>query len=113
VTALQKLIEDRLAELDISQRAACARTSGRLTPSTLSRIANGHSQRVLGRTIADLALALDVPQSVVLKAARATCLPLEFAAMRRGFLRLPPADRERLARFVQDLADEQRMEMSR
>lgn len=73
MTPMQKLIGDRLAEQDLSYRAAAERANGLISHSSLHQI---HVGRSLGpwsdKTLAGVALALDVPLPVVKKQAQET-----------------------------------------
>lgn len=69
--ALQKLVADRLAELDLSLRRAAERSGGLLVHTTLHRIVTGSPAAVEPRTIKGIALALQLPEKVVADAAAA------------------------------------------
>lgn len=104
---LQELIQTRLAELDLSQRAAAARSQDLLTAATLNRILKGHHSQVTSRVIAGLALALNVPETVVAKAAKETALPAWWDELARQFGRLTPERAELVAKTLEDaLADQ-------
>lgn len=67
---LQRLILDRLAELDRSYRAAAAKSRGLVSHATLNAIATGrHSGNIGEDVLTGIAAALDLPVSVVVKAA--------------------------------------------
>lgn len=69
-TDLTRLIRDRLAELDLSYRAAAARSRGMITHGTIGAIATGkHGGGLSEQTIDGLALALDLPRTRIEKAA--------------------------------------------
>lgn len=63
---LQQLVLSRLMELDLSPREAAQRSRGKVSYSTLRLIGRGeHSMHVKDETAEGIALALDVPVSVV------------------------------------------------
>lgn len=68
-TDLARLIRDRLAALDLSYRAAAARSRGMLTHGNISAIITGkHSGKLSERTIDGLVLALGIPRTEIEKA---------------------------------------------
>ena len=99
---LQSLISTRLGELGLSQRAASQRASALLNPNTIGRILRGETLRVTDQTIAGLALALDVPQSVVRAAADDTARPEVFVEMVENFAKLSPELQARVMAVMQD-----------
>lgn len=63
--SLQRLVADRLAELDRSYREAARQSGGLVSHGTLQKIATGqHSGRIEESTLRGIALAIDVPVSV-------------------------------------------------
>lgn len=63
---LQQLVLNRLMELDLSPRDAARRSRGKVSYSTLRLIGRGeHSMKVKDETAEGIALALDVPVSMV------------------------------------------------
>lgn len=100
MSELQKLIQERLDELQISLRAAAARSNGLTTATTLSRLALGkHTGRITADTISGIALALDLSQSAVRKAAEADTAPARWLELSETAARtLPP---ERLAAIME------------
>lgn len=69
-TSLQRLVADRLAELDRSYREAARQSGGLVSHGTLQKIATGqHSGRIEESTLRGIALAVDVPISVAREAA--------------------------------------------
>lgn len=110
VTPLQKLVIDRMADLDLSYRAAAARTDGLISHGTLNYIALGQQKpgSITGRTIRGLALALDLPVSKVEKAVADSgdALPVEFRMPKKAD-KLTPKQRKAVLAFVNALlADE-------
>jgi transcriptional regulator with XRE-family HTH domain len=69
MTSLQDLVTSRLAELGLSYRAAAARSGGFVSHAHLSNIAKGRSGRIAADKLRGVALAIDVPLSVVEEAA--------------------------------------------
>lgn len=104
---LQELIQTRLTELDLSQRAAAARSQDLLTAATLNRILKGHHSQITSRVIAGLALALNVPESVVAKAAKETAMPARWEELSRLWSLLDPDRRELVARTLEDARADQ------
>lgn len=69
-TSLQRLVADRLAELDRSYREAARQSGGLVSHGTLQKIATGqHSGRVEESTLRGIALAIDEPVSRVRESA--------------------------------------------
>jgi hypothetical protein len=69
---LTALVQQRLAELDLSVRAASLRSRGMVNYETLRKIARGlHSGKIADQTAEGLGRALDLPVSKVYEAARA------------------------------------------
>ena len=70
VNDLQKLITDRMAELDLSYRRAATSSGGRVSHATLNSIVTGkHNWRLDESTVEGIAIALDLPISRVRRAA--------------------------------------------
>jgi hypothetical protein len=79
VTPIQQLISNRLAELDLSFRAAAERSGGLISHSTINHLLLGRmSPPIRERTAQGLALALDVARSKVDQAAQASIEGTEF-----------------------------------
>jgi hypothetical protein len=69
-TSLQRLVADRLAELDRSYREAARQSGGLVSHGTLQKVATGqHSGNLNESTLRGIALAIDVPISVAREAA--------------------------------------------
>lgn len=105
VNELQDLVLRRLAELGVpgapmSVRAAAERARGLVSYEVLRQIARGeHSGNITDRTAEGIALALDVPVSVVYQAANVP-RPLTRWQLPAKFDRLDPGQR----RLVEDVA---------
>jgi transcriptional regulator with XRE-family HTH domain len=94
MTSLQRLVKDRLADLDRSYQQAADK--GGLSKGTISAIATGkHSGRLNDDTIAKLAAALDLAPAVVADAVGRAAyeVPTEFVLPER-FKRLSARDRK-------------------
>jgi hypothetical protein len=69
-TSLQRLVADRLAELNRSYREAARQSGGLVSHGTLQKIATGqHSGNLEESTLRGIALAIDVPISQAREAA--------------------------------------------
>lgn len=74
VRTLQELVNERLVALGdgkrpLSQRDAAARSQGQVSHEIIGQLSRGtHSGKLSDRTVAGLALALDVPRSDILRA---------------------------------------------
>lgn len=110
VNPLQKLITDRLAELEISQRAAAARSQGLVTTATLNRIVNGHHTAITARVAAGIALALDVPEARVNELARQTANPTQWTNAAKKFPALSPARQDKVMKALLDAIAENEAE---
>lgn len=100
---LQRLITERLEAEGLSQRQACARTSGALTTATMSRVASGVTVRLTAKTINALATALDVRPSVVRAAAEATAKPAQLFAYTQECAQLPAEKQAEIIAFMAGL----------
>lgn len=98
---LQVLIKERLEELEISQRAAAARSEGLLTAATINRILKGHHHLVTQRVVNGLSLALRLDPDIVAKAAAETALPAQWEEIAKQFGGLSP---ERQKKVLDTLA---------
>lgn len=107
-TPLQVLVSDRLEALGLSYREAANRSQGLLSHSTFSRLRSPErwAGRVTGRTISGLALALDLPESRVRKAADQSISAEDFALYAAEFRNLPPADQAQVIALMHRLAKE-------
>ncbi len=66
MTPIQRLIVNRLAELDLSYRRAAAKSSGLISSATLNAIATGRRAGLPNEsTMKGIALALDLPVAKV------------------------------------------------
>jgi hypothetical protein len=110
---LQELIQRRLDELGISQRAACAKSRGLLTVSTLNRIIKGHHTQITQNTIGGLAFALSVLPEEVEAAAEATARPSQWVALTGKFGNLSPERQQQAMDFIQDLLSAEETERRR
>lgn len=108
MTPVQKLVTDRLADLDLSYRAAAAKAGGLISHSTLNFIANGQMrpEALRARTIRGLALALDVSVSDVEKAVTSSGgkTTVEFRLPKKAD-KLSAAQRKAVLAFVDALID--------
>jgi len=106
---LQKLVADRLAELDLSYRRAAARSGGLVSHATLNQLVLGR-ETVTGKshkTLQGIALAIDLPLSVVAEAAGQTPKePTEFRLPKKAN-KLSPKQRRAILAMVNALLDEQ------
>lgn len=102
-------MSDRLAELDLSYRAAAARSNGLISHSSLNFIVNGQMRaESLGpRLIRGVALAIDVPVSEVESAVKLSGgkLGTEFRLPKKAD-KLSPAQRKAVLAFVHALLDD-------
>lgn len=109
MTPLQKLVNDRRAELNLSYRAAAARSNGLISHSSLNFIANGQMRaESLGpQLIRGLALALDVNVSEVERTVKASGgkLVTEFRLPKKAD-KLSPSQRKAVLAFVHALLDD-------
>lgn len=96
VNPLQELISERLAALELSQRAASLRASTLLNPNTIGRILRGETIRITDQTVAGLALALEVSQDRVRAAAEATAHPERYLSYAGDFVKLTPEQQQRV-----------------
>ena len=86
--SLQMLVGKRIRELGLSYEGAAARSAGLVSHGTLHRLAVGlHQGRLREGTLQGVALALDLPQSVVRDA-----LPLPLQPRDGRFVLPPRAD---------------------
>lgn len=109
VRDLQRLVLDRLSELDLNYHQASQRTHGKLKHQTLSAIGRGeHSGRIKDNTAELLALALDVPVSTVRRAAHMsqTQPPTEFTLPAKAN-RLSPKQRKAILAIIDGFLAEQ------
>lgn len=83
---LQDLILRRLSEQEISARTAAERSHGLVAHFTLSRYARGESRKLNAKTAQGIALALDVPMDVVMRAAGLPMTPGPFELPARAHL---------------------------
>lgn len=68
MTPMQRFVLDRLAELNLTYRAAADRSEGLISFGTINQIATGrHTGRLTPRAQRGLALALDVPLGKIQK----------------------------------------------
>jgi hypothetical protein len=111
-TPLQELVSNRLLELGLSYREAASRSQGLLSHSTFSRLCDSKrwAGRVTGRTVSGLALALDLPESRVRKAAEVSILAEDFSYYASMFRNLPPADQAEVIKLMQDRAKQRAAE---
>lgn len=74
MTPLQTLIQNRLAELDMSYREAAAKTGGLISFSYLQQIATGakDAKNLGDKKLLGLSLAIAVPQGQVEEAVKAS-----------------------------------------
>lgn len=111
VTPLQELILDRLAELNLSYRAAADRTKGsahEISFGTINQLANGRGGPVTDRTVRGLAKALDVPVGKVrLAVGRSETEPTEFLLPEKA-KHLTPRQRKAILHMVDALLDQQK-----
>lgn len=106
-TPLQEFVGKRLAELKLSTREAAARTHGLIAHQTLSRLVGSavYDAKVTERTIAGLALALDLPSSVVQEVAAAPSQSLMAEAC-KVFTALPEPSRDKALQYMRGLSRE-------
>lgn len=109
-TPLQKLVAARLEELGLSYRSAAAKSQGLISHSVFSRLLDDErwAGKVHAKTIAGLALALDLPEAKIKKAADETLRAEEFAQHERLFRGLSPANQSKIIKLMQDLDAAQR-----
>lgn len=107
MTPLQELVLNRMSELDLSFREAAAKTGGIMSHATLNKVALGlHSGNYAEDTLRGIALALDLPQSEVRKAAGLPpTAPSEFRLPAKAN-KLGPKDRKAILMMVEALLDE-------
>jgi hypothetical protein len=109
MTPLQELVIGRLAELDLSYRAAAAKTNGLISHSSLNFIAHGQmrAENLSSRLVRGIALALDVPVSTVEKAVKESGggVPVEFRLPKKAD-KLTPKQRKAVLAFVNALLDQ-------
>jgi hypothetical protein len=109
VTPLQELVTSRLADLDLSYRAAAARSNGLISHGTVNYIAQGvtRPESLQPRTIRGLALALDLPVSEVERAVHESGgkLTVEFRLPKKAD-KLSPAQRRAVLAFVNALLED-------
>lgn len=97
---LQRLVANRLAELELTYRAAAARSGGLVSHSTLHNITKGRVGRMEDDTLRGIALAIDVPVSQVRDAAgRAAGSETEFRLPKKANL-LTDSQRRAVIRMV-------------
>lgn len=102
MSELRDLINDRLGLLQISLRQAAARSQGKTTATTLSRLALGkHTGKITADTIAGIALALDLPMSAVRAAAEKDTTPASWLEMSEKTSRELRDAPERLRRIME------------
>lgn len=110
MTPLQQLVVDRLAELNLSYRAAQDRAGKLVTHSTINNIAMGRTQwdGIPNKTLRGLALALDLPYSQIEQAWKDSCAapPTEFRLPKKAD-KLTPSQRKAVLAFVNALLDGQ------
>ena len=108
MTPLQKLVGDRLADLNLSYRAAAARSNGLISHSSLNFVAKGQMRaETLGpRLIRGLALSLDVPVSEVEAAVKQSggTHVVEFRLPKKAD-KLTPKQRKAVLAFVNALLE--------
>jgi len=103
---LQKLISDRMAELDLSFRRAAERGGGLVSHATLNNITLGrHSTQFEDDTLRGIALALDLPLSQVREAASVSREPPTEFRLPKKANRLTHADRAAILKVVDALLD--------
>jgi membrane-bound lytic murein transglycosylase B len=103
---LQRLVADRLAELDRSYREAARQSGGLVSHGTLQKIATGqHSGRLNESTLRGIALAVDVPASVVREAAGTRADFGDFQLPERAS-KLRPKQRKALLAMMDALLDD-------
>lgn len=105
---LQRLILDRLSELELSFRDAARRSNGLVSHATLNNITTGrHSGKLTDQTFRGIALAVDLPLSTVADAAGVT-LRREGTIFRlpERASRLTPRQRRAVLQMVDALLDD-------
>lgn len=103
---LQRLVANRLAELDLTFRAASRKSGGLVSHASLNNIALGkHTGGISDDVARGIALAIDVPLSEVLEAAgKSGVEPTEFRLPKRAS-QLTPAQRRLVLNMVNALLD--------
>ena len=102
---LQRLVQNRLAELDLTLRAASRRSGGLVSYTTVHNFATGkHRGNISEDTIRGLALALDVPASQIRELAGQGEPPKEFRLPKRAE-KLTPMQRKAVLRMVDALLE--------
>ena len=111
VTPLQKLVIDRMAELNLSFRAAADRAGGLVTHGTINNITQGrsHGSGISDRTIRGLALALDLPYSQDEKAWHETqgITDAPVFKLPKKADKLTPVQRKAVLAYINALLDQQ------
>jgi len=103
--SLQELVTLRLAELDLSLRAAAARTNGGLSYETLRNLSRGRHRGVVSDRVAQgLATALSVPVSRVYSAMGVQAPPPRWE-LPEELHRLPEAFRSSVEDYGRRLMD--------
>ena len=106
---LQKLVYDRMAELQLSSRDAEKRSHGMASHAVFNRIRNGsyRGTRLSARAIAGVALALEIPERIVLAAAESSARPQRWDALVARFARLDQDLQERVIKTLAAAYEEQ------
>lgn len=113
VTPLQKLVTDRLAELNRSYRQAAEESNGLVSHATINHIALGRTswQRLPDKTLRGLALALDVPYSRVKTAwDESKNVPETTFILPKSAEQLTPKQRKAVLAFVSALLEENKLD---
>lgn len=108
-TPLQELVSTGIAKLGLTNRGAAARSQGLVSHQTIQRLAGTDrwAGRVTARTIAGLALALDLTESEVRAAAARSRAEEAFADHNRIFHSLDEVRRADLVAYLLKLWQEQ------
>ena len=107
MTPLQTLIANRLAELDLTYRAASAKSGGQISASHLNNIVAGYHLGELGdATVLGIAAAIDVRLSEVQAAADASKEPVVEFRLPKKANKLSPKQRKAVMAMVNALLEE-------
>lgn len=107
LTALQRLVKDKLAAGDLSYRAAAGHSHGLIDHSAIHQIATGRMQGNLSeKAIAGLALALQCSPREVEDAIEETLRPKRFMELSRRLAGLPAEKQAELIDMIEQVLNE-------
>lgn len=111
LTALQRLVKDKLAAADLSYRAAASHSHGLIDHSTIHQIGTGRMQGHLSaKAVSGLALALQCSPREVEEAIEETLRPKRFMELSRRLAGLPAEKQAELIDMIEQVLNEHSVE---